>query len=623
MSQQLILNDILHVYQKDELLYAGNERALLIPTKGFGILQRDLIKNIGIDRMKSFFFNYGWSLGEEDAKNVMDSPSLSFKEKILYAPQYHAAQGHVKSELFEQHLEFDDNGKVISFRYKGKWEKSYEAEQYVHHLGHCNSPVCYTLTGYASGNVSFLLGEKVLIKELQCEGQGAPCCLWEGRLLSDWEQEAEEQLFYYKEFPILKELEQTNEKLMIEKNNLSMVTKLHMELSDEIIKGNNLDTILEIVNKRIEKPVVAEDIHHQIQSIAGFTSEFYKPLQNDLIKYLQNNSAIIKTTVIHSEGVTRLISPIFLQDKLVGYCSFFYKGSNMMPNEIDFMIIGRVASICSMYLFHEKAKLESVERIKGHFLEEIISGQSQQDIMKKAAFLQIDLSGDYYAIFLQYTLKNIAQQNELTFHEQVFETVSKYFSEKNINLLMGQRHDSLLILLPVNQLNNKKIEYIISGLLSYMRKKVRNSQVLAGISSKYSHIADVKEAFEEARTAVRLSTKEDPVTIFSELGILGVLINEDNEQAIRKIIKMTLGCLYENINQSKIELIETLYNFLVNGGNLEQTAQNLALSISGLRYRLNKITNLLGYELRDPELQFQLLLSIKALKIIDPEWKGV
>ncbi len=147
--------------------------------------------------------------------------------------------------------------------------------------------------------------------------------------------------------------------------------------------------------------------------------------------------------------------------------------------------------------------------------------------------------------------------------------------------------------------------------------------MLAGISSKYIQIVDAKEAFEEARTAVRLSTKEDPVTTFSELGILGVLINEDNKQAIRKIIKMTLGCLYENINQSKIELIETLYNFLVNGGNLEQTAQNLTLSISGLRYRLNKITNLLDCELRDPELQFQLLLSIKALKIVDPEWEGV
>ncbi len=136
MSQQLILNNILQVYQKDELLYTGNERSLLIPTKGLGILQRDLIKNIGIDRMKSFFFNYGWSLGEEDAKNIVDNDSLSFKEKIMYAPQYHSAQGHVKTQIFEQDLEFDDNGKIVSFKYTGKWEKSYEAEQHIHNLGH-------------------------------------------------------------------------------------------------------------------------------------------------------------------------------------------------------------------------------------------------------------------------------------------------------------------------------------------------------------------------------------------------------------------------------------------------------------------------------------------------------
>ena len=79
-------------------------------------------------------------------------------------------------------MEFDDNGKIINFKYTGKWEKSYEAEQHIHNLGHSASPVCFTLTGYASGSVSALIGEKVMFKELQCEGQGAPCCLWEGRI---------------------------------------------------------------------------------------------------------------------------------------------------------------------------------------------------------------------------------------------------------------------------------------------------------------------------------------------------------------------------------------------------------------------------------------------------------
>ncbi|WP_412176640.1 helix-turn-helix domain-containing protein [Bacillus sp. T3] len=38
---------------------------------------------------------------------------------------------------------------------------------------------------------------------------------------------------------------------------------------------------------------------------------------------------------------------------------------------------------------------------------------------------------------------------------------------------------------------------------------------------------------------------------------------------------------------------------------------------AGSRYRLNKITDLLKQDLRNPQVSFQLLIALKALKIID------
>jgi hypothetical protein len=46
MAQSFILNNLLNVSQKNGLLYANDERHLLIPSSSFGILQRDLIDNI-------------------------------------------------------------------------------------------------------------------------------------------------------------------------------------------------------------------------------------------------------------------------------------------------------------------------------------------------------------------------------------------------------------------------------------------------------------------------------------------------------------------------------------------------------------------------------------------------
>lgn len=621
-NQSLILNNLLHICQKDELLYANNERSVLISTAAFGVLQRDLIENIGINRMKAFFFRYGWHLGIEDAKEIAKKQSLSMVEKIEYGPIIHALRGHAKSRITEQDFEME-NGKIKIFRYQGVWEESFEAIQHIRNFGKKDSPVCYTLTGYASGYVSSLLGEKVFFKEHQCAGTGAPYCIWEGRLLAEWQEEANEQLYYSKELPILKELEQTNERLVVEKNNMAMVTKIHTQLTAELIKGNNIDAILEIVFQQIKQPVVVEDVHFQVLGLKGITTEMYEPLKKDFKIYSKKNNQIINATVVHLDNGTRLVTPIFLQEKIIGYCSFLYDQKKFFSTyEIDSMIIGRVSSICSMLIINERTKLESMERIKGHFLEEIIGGkyQDQQEIMKKAGYIQLNLSGDYHIVWISYNFTNRKEEMGLTLHHHTFEATSSYFTEMGINVLICQRTDSLILLIPENQLNRKEIQDVIHSLLSYLKRKVKNTIFLAGISSMNSNIIEAVAAVEEARSAARLSTRETPITAFSDLGIIGVLINEQNESAVRKIIRVTLGNLCVNQDQNKIELQETLYNFLINGGNLELTAEHLALSVSGLRYRLNKIMEILGRrDLREPEVQFQMLLALKAQKIMDKE----
>jgi PucR family transcriptional regulator, purine catabolism regulatory protein len=102
---------------------------------------------------------------------------------------------------------------------------------------------------------------------------------------------------------------------------------------------------------------------------------------------------------------------------------------------------------------------------------------------------------------------------------------------------------------------------------------------------------------------------------FDDLGIVGTLINEMNENDVRMMAKSLLGNLNLS-SQKNVELIQTLYSFLIHGGNLEKTADELSLSISGLRYRMNKIEDLLNMDIRSPIISSQLLMSIQALIIL-------
>jgi len=61
------------------------------------------------------------------------------------------------------------------------------------------------------------------------------------------------------------------------------------------------------------------------------------------------------------------------------------------------------------------------------------------------------------------------------------------------------------------------------------------------------------------------------------------------------------------------ELLKTLYVFLSNGGKLQQTMDDLSLSMSGLMYRINKIETLINKDLRDSSQSYQLLLILDSL----------
>jgi PucR family transcriptional regulator, purine catabolism regulatory protein len=616
----LELNDLLHIRQENELWFANNERAVFVSTRAFGAMQRDLIENIGINRMKTFFFKYGYQLGVEDAQEVAKRESLSLLEKIEYGPIIHALKGHTKSTITEKDFEVEGN-EIKSFRFKGVWENSYEAEQHIKNFGISQGPVCYTLTGYATGYISGVVGVDVFFKELQCQGQGAPCCVWEGRLVSEWKDEAEEFFSYSKELPILKELEQTNEKLIQEKNNLTLVSKTYNEMTNELIKGNNIDSILNILYKQHHLPIVVEDSRQQVIAYKGINLGNFETIRKTFTEIPDKKQCQSKVGIFSFNNGTSLMSPIYLMGKVVGYCSFLYEQERTPNYEIDSMILDRLASICSLLFLKEKTEVESLEHVKGHFLEEIISGKyTQQEIMRKADYFQLDLSDRYQIVALTYKFINSCNEKEFTIHKKIFEMVSAYFREvANLNVLIGQQPDSLILLITEKQVTQQNMEKTIRSLTAFLKKQLKNALFLAGISAQNSSILEAGVAMEEARSALRLSSRDEPITLFSDLGLLGILINDQNEKAIKKMIRDHLGVLYENLDNNKLELIETLYHFLEQGGNLDQTAESLALSKSGLRYRLNKITDLLAIDLRDPQRQFQLMMALKALKIIEHE----
>lgn len=172
-------------------IWLHEQRMLLTPTAFFSTLRTELITTLGVARTKSLSMRLGYLSGWRDAQLAKTlRPGLSPQEKFWAGPQFAELKGMVNVK--QRRLDLDrDSG---MFYAEFEWFDAFEVEG--SEVGPANKePMCWFLTGYASGNTSFYMGRSVLFREVQCRGCGADHCLIIGKTAEQWEEREELEAF--------------------------------------------------------------------------------------------------------------------------------------------------------------------------------------------------------------------------------------------------------------------------------------------------------------------------------------------------------------------------------------------------------------------------------------------
>jgi DNA-binding PucR family transcriptional regulator/predicted hydrocarbon binding protein len=604
---------------KNKISQMTHNRSILVDTHAFGSFRKDLIHNIGIERSKGFLFRYGWNLGRQDAKDCKEKGQYeSIEELIEYGPVIHSMKGYVKS--ITTRLEVKNENGVETLHMESIWENSFEADEQLDKIGRSSTPACYSLSGYASGYVSEVFGQKVIFKEVCCRASGDNECYSIGKSENLWGNEIKDELYFLHERPIVEELELTYEKLLRERDQLILANKINKILTNEVVNGADLKRIIHEVYHLTAIPTAVHTVngYHTIAA-AGFSTDSEELTPHVISQYLnkeQNNirpGQLLQTIEYNQNSYMLLIYPITLQNKLNGYCSFVFKNDEDYQANYSQMIIDKVSSICALSLFYEKTKIDSFEQMKSLFFREILKGQisSNEEILAKANLFHLDLSKPYFISVMEYNNESIEYQQEIDFRKELFDLVTEYSTRQKQHYLIHQKEKKIFFLFTLESID-ESLPSFFEDLYHEIRMKLPMCNLYMGVSKRTSSINQANHACNNAITALRMAFKGKKIVFFESLGVVGALINEKNEHDVREMAYSLLGEI-EVQSQKDIDLIQTLYAFLLNGGNLEKTADDLTLSISGLRYRIHKIEERLHKDLRSPIVSYQLLMSIQAL----------
>lgn len=183
MNPELDFTKLLKFNFDEGVIRLGKDRMILLPADAFCQLRRELIDTLGMDLARGVLRRFGYRCGARDVLNVRNLVDFdSDADWMLSGPLLHTLEGVVRvdSEL----LEYDRQ--KGNFLMRGVWKNSYEAENHLQLYGISQEPVCWTLTGYASGFGSGFMGSRVICVETMCRGMGDPVCVFEMRTVDEW-----------------------------------------------------------------------------------------------------------------------------------------------------------------------------------------------------------------------------------------------------------------------------------------------------------------------------------------------------------------------------------------------------------------------------------------------------
>jgi DNA-binding NtrC family response regulator len=176
----------------DGRIWLDDQRMLLIHSSSMGLLRRELIESLGVNRARGLLTRMGYHAGTRDAQMARKvRPQFNLGDMFSVGPQLHALEGGAQVETIK--LEMDVERGV----YHGEfiWKSSCEDEEHSRYFGIAAEPRCWMQIGYASGFTTAFMGRPVLYREVECQSMGQPHCRIVGKPVDDWADAAEDLRF--------------------------------------------------------------------------------------------------------------------------------------------------------------------------------------------------------------------------------------------------------------------------------------------------------------------------------------------------------------------------------------------------------------------------------------------
>ncbi|WP_312336681.1 PucR family transcriptional regulator [Anaerospora hongkongensis] len=318
-----------------------------------------------------------------------------------------------------------------------------------------------------------------------------------------------------------------------------------------------------------------------------------------------------------------VIVPVLINGEILGYIAMLEDQHRLC--EQDWQVLVQAANVTAVAIYKQLAEGEVVRRRRNDFLAGVLEGsvQAGQAALEQAAALQVDLNKTWLAVqlefrspikFTQHPLAN-EEQDDIAAKQWGIAMLTNQLTTRQSDLLVVGQQSGITILCPLNaeaagETIAKRVEMIRHELHVFSPEL----EIVLGVSRPCRDYRLLPEAYGEAKEALEIGRKLNrtgSVHYFDDLGVYQFLTKVRDMPELQSYYQSVIGKLDGVEPSVRHDLVKTLEQYFSANGNVFKAAQGLYLHRNSMKYRLERIQELLGVDLDDAEVRFNLQLALK------------
>jgi sugar diacid utilization regulator len=391
------------------------------------------------------------------------------------------------------------------------------------------------------------------------------------------------------------ELAVTNAALAETVTSLQRSMDIHERLTRVAVSGEGQPGIAKALHELTGMPVAIEDRYGNLSAWAGpgrpnpYPKESFAKREH-LLRRLMRDSKPVRD----GERLILLASP---RSDVIGVLALVDPGRR--ADHADLVALEHGATVLSMELARLRGIADTELRLRRDLVHDLLDGTDDASALNRAEALDYDLRRPHRVVIVE-------GKGRARAHDALLSAVRRAMRKARQEGLVETWSGNVAIVTAGQADWEQLRRAVVSDL---------GGQCHIAVGGACARPSELPRSLREAGLALRLQKTLLPgsgACEYPRLGIFRMLAAIPDLTDVEEFVREWLGSLIDYDARRKAELVHTLTQYLEHGGNYDATAAELSVHKSTLKYRLQRIRELTGVELNDPDVHFNLQLATRA-----------